>query len=112
MTPFRNDDENPFGRDRAWPKMPQTPLSVSPGRAAPSRYAPALGLDGMAGAASAEPEPSPAPDIEFEPLVFSRPRRMPPSRRGLRLAPLVAAAAVGVGGLLTLFLVIGTGPRP
>jgi hypothetical protein len=101
MTPFRNDEQNPFSRDSVWPKLPQTPLSVSPGRATPSRYAPT--------------RPAP-PDIDFGPMVLSRPRpgqrHSRPLRRRLRLRPLIAAAAVGVGGLLTLFLVNGTGPRP
>ena len=33
MTPFRNDDDNPFSRPSVWPKMPQAPMSL--GRPAP-----------------------------------------------------------------------------
>jgi hypothetical protein len=105
MTPFRNDEQNPFSRESVWPKMPQTPLSVAPGRPAPSRYAPPQDVEidqVMAPAAPAEPDP-------FRALTRTRHARPP---RRLRRTPLIAAAAVGVGGLLTLFLLIGTGPRP
>ena len=42
MTPFRNDDTNPFSRPSIWPKMPQTPMRVGP---LPSGAPPPLGID-------------------------------------------------------------------
>ncbi|MGZ3375582.1 MAG: hypothetical protein ACXU8S_03195 [Phenylobacterium sp.] len=97
MTPFRNDEENPFARERVWPAMPQAPLRLARARTV-------LGM-GM-GVADAEPEPAAsaaaAAPFAAAPRVSARRRR--------RLAPLIGAAAVGVGGLLTLFLVIGLGP--
>ena len=100
MTPFRNDEANPFSRESVWPKMPQTPLSVSATRPTPGRYSPPRSPEiGEMMVAPAVPEPAPA-------------RHVRPPRRRLRLTPLIAAASVGVGGLLTLFLLIGTGPRP
>lgn len=96
MTPFRNDQENPFARARAWPAMPQAPLHLARARTV-------LGL----GIAEAEPEPDAAPTAEA-PRSAPAPRLR--RRRRLRLTPLIGAAAVGAGGLLTLFLAIGLGP--
>lgn len=93
MTPFRNDQENPFARDRAWPAMPQAPLRVARARTV-------LGM-GVAepGIEAIEPaEPRPA---ESKPAGGGRPRPE------LRLTPLIGAAAAGAGGLLALFLLIG-----
>ena len=87
MTPFRNDQENPFGRERVWPAMPQAPL-----RLARARTVLGLGIGG--------------PEAEDA----SRPKPQPRRRRNARLTPLIGAVAVGVGGLLTLFLLIGLGP--
>lgn len=94
MTPFRNDQENPFARERAWPAMPQAPLKLARARTV-------LGLG--VGEAQAEAK------IEEAPLHLAPPPRRSPWR-GRRLTPLIGAAAVGVGGLLTLFLLIGLGP--
>ena len=95
MTPFRNDTANPFARESLWPRLPQTPLE----------------LGGRTRAAMAEP---PRPDaqeaargaeiLNFAPAPEPRPTRR---RRGLRPLPLLAATAVGVAGLTTLYLVIG-----
>jgi hypothetical protein len=87
MTPFRNDQENPFARERDWPAMPQAPLRLARTRAV-------LGM-GVA-----------EPDIDALQAADDAPHR----RRRPRLTPLIGAAAVGVGGLLTLFLLIGLGP--
>lgn len=61
--------------------------------------------------APVEPELSPSPIARAppaSPLGVARKGR----RRDLRLTPLIAAAAVGAGGLLALFLLIGLGPPP
>jgi hypothetical protein len=99
MTPFRNDEENPFARDSAWPKMPQAPLRLAKARTV-------LGL----GVADFEPEIDidQASVVAAPALVQASPRR----RSDLRLTPLIAAAAVGAGGLLTLLIGIGPGPGP
>ncbi|HLZ75596.1 hypothetical protein [Phenylobacterium sp.] len=96
MTPFRNDQENPFARERAWPAMPQAPLRLARARTV-------LGL-GIA-----------APDVgeaARRPQPPARRQRRRNRGRDRRLTPLIGAAAVGVGGLLTLFLLIGSGPPP
>jgi hypothetical protein len=119
MTPFRNDDTNPYSRPSVWPKMPQTPMRVGPlPRAAPR--APALTIaevEVTAAAAEAEmaiPEPAPEPPPEPQPIaapIGIRPSgRKQPSRREPRLTPLIAAAAVGAGGMAALFLLIGMRP--
>jgi hypothetical protein len=96
MTPFRNDEGNPFGRESAWPTMPQTPLLID--GVAPVRIAPA------AWPAVAELRPPQRPSQPLQAPVLRR--------RELRLTPLIAAGAVGVGGLLALFLMIGVAPPP
>jgi hypothetical protein len=98
MTPFRNDEENPFARESVWPKMPQTPLRLAGVRTVLGR-----------GVAHFEPKL----DIDYA-LVVAAPalaQAAPRRRPDLRLTPLIAAAAVGAGGLLTLFLLIGNGPE-
>ena len=86
MTPFRNDEANPFAPDRIWPGMPQAPLRLGP---LPS-----------ASAAPTEERPFAPP---------SRPTSVR-LRRRLRMTPLLGAAVVGAAGRLTLFLLIGHPP--
>jgi hypothetical protein len=91
MTPYRNDAQNPFFRERLWPPMPQTPMAV-PSR---ERTAAAMADDGLIFFDSqAEWNAVPAP--------AATPRRRP----RLRLMPLLAAGAVGICGLATLAAVV------
>jgi hypothetical protein len=122
MTPFRNDESNPFHRKSVWPGMPAAPMR----------------LDGLRKAAPPQPSPAfevvetpvPVPPAEppvYEPPVYEPPVYAPPvyeraapeiiasepqplvapiglerkrqPRRDPRLTPLVAAAAVGAGGM-------------
>jgi hypothetical protein len=105
MTPFRNDAANPWSRESIWPGMPQAPLSIC--------------------AWSPRPAPRPQPQPQPQPMVLEPgpqsqptalgpqpPRLAPQARRELRLTPLIGAAAVGAGGLLALFLLIGVAPMP
>ncbi|HEY8005010.1 MAG TPA: hypothetical protein VIE16_12320 [Phenylobacterium sp.] len=56
MTPFRNDETNPFARQSPWPGMPQTVLRPTTTPAAAGTPVPAEGAP-----ATAQPEPEPAP---------------------------------------------------
>jgi hypothetical protein len=124
MTPFRNDEANPFGRPSVWPKMPQSPMSLG---VLPRAFAPApapaprpvvqvVEAEVAIAAADAEmaiPEPPPAPEppLELEPIAAPiGVRRGVPARQGLRLTPLIAAAAVGAGGMAALLLMLGVRP--
>ena len=130
MTPFRNDDDNPFSRPSVWPKMPQAPMSLG---ALPRARTPAP---------QPAPEPEPRPQAQIEPVEvvqaeiaiapagievaapeplaepeappiaasLARRRRARPAHQPLRLTPLIAAAAVGAGGVAALFLVMGVRP--
>lgn len=105
MTPFRNDAQNPFGRRSEWPTLPQTPLPVRRWRKAGAR-AP-LSLEEVI-VVAAEPEPIAAgPFAAPKPQLLSTDHSSErPARRSPRLLPLIAAAAVGVCGLATLFLAV------
>jgi ferric-dicitrate binding protein FerR (iron transport regulator) len=113
MTPFRNDAQNPFGRERDWPPLPQTPLPVRRWRAAAPRRTAALD---EALVVAAEPEAE-TPVVRLPPMAeaapeparlvpMAGPRPSGPQRRGLRLMPLVVSGALGACGLATLFVVI------
>jgi hypothetical protein len=123
MTPFRNDETNPFSRPSVWPKMPQTPMRVGAlPRPAPPPEPPApdpVRMEVIAAAAEAEmaiPEPAPLPprpEAQPEPPPIAAPVGQQParaSRREPRLTPLVAAAAVGAGGMAALFLLLDVRP--
>jgi hypothetical protein len=130
MTPFRNDEANPFSRPSIWPKMPQAPMSLG---ALPRASAPApppepapepaphpqvqvVEAEVAIAAAEAEmaipaPPPAPEPPLELKPIAAPiGVRRTAQPHRALRLTPLVAAAAVGAGGMAALFLVLGVRP--
>ena len=135
MTPFRNDAQTSFDRDPPWPPMPQAALgfrrlatdgserpwprfeSLTVGQPDEDDHlddeelvwfdsCPDLDEDEGADAPGFEA------DLEAEPAVTLTPLRPPltPPRRRVRLTPLIGATAVGVGGLLALFLLIGGGP--
>ncbi len=105
MTPFLHDEQNPFARTSAWPTMPQAPLRVARARTV-------LGM-GVEAFEADEPRVVPAPvEPETAPIIMASIVAAPGRRPELRLTPLIAAAAVGAGGLLTLFLLIGIGPDP
>ncbi|MFL5298703.1 MAG: hypothetical protein ACJ798_20175, partial [Phenylobacterium sp.] len=76
MTPFRNDDTNPFARPTPWPGIPQTPMRLSvPLKVAP----PAVRL---APEPEAEPQAATAPVprllvVDRPVLDFSRPAPQP-----------------------------------
>src|SRR5450432_2801284 len=129
MTPFRNDEGNPFNRQSVWPRMPQSQIRLGGAVMAARAPAPAIDEARVFGAAAApraaavepvvaepvavaEPEPVPAPPPEIlseaPPLVAPiGVRRAAPPRRELRLTPLAAAAAVGAGGTAAVFLLLG-----
>ncbi len=131
MTPFRNDDSNPFARKSPWPGMPQSTLRL-PRRRGPRqrlrpsrRRRPSRNTSQPAVEASAPPpeplpqtEPAPAPFTAREdpplvtpPIGARRPRARPARapRAEPRLTPLIAAAAVGRRRTAALFLLIGLG---
>ncbi|HEY3949232.1 hypothetical protein [Phenylobacterium sp.] len=91
MTPYRNDAQNPFFRERLWPPMPQTPMAV-PSR---GRTAEATAQDGLVFFDSQT-------DWDAAPAPAGAQRR----RSRLRLMPLLAAGAVGICGLATLAAVV------
>ncbi len=101
MTSFRNDDHNPYGRASAWPKMPEAPFR----------------LGGVPMAAQLTSAPSSTKPVTPEPTHQAEPLRVAPiavrpvraASRSLRLTPLIAAAAVGAGGMLALVLLFGLG---
>ena len=80
MTPFRNDDGNPFARDTPWPKMPQAPMRLTglPKASPPASPARGFGLEAEAFAppkviSPPAPEPAPAPiaDTAPEPQIVA-----------------------------------------
>src|SRR5579859_8085620 len=108
MTPFRNDAANPWSRESIWPHLPQAPLAI---RARPRVAAVAAPVAPQPAPPALDPEPAPlAPPPFVAPMRVAAVRRARPRRRELRLTPLIAAAAVGAGGLLALFLLIGVAP--
>ena len=99
MTPFRNDESNPFIQESIWPKLPQTPLPARVRRssAAPrSRPSAAMGgwVDARTVGAAAAPAVEAEPTFEAEPLAAPiLPRAAPrPARLRVRLTPLISAA--------------------
>jgi hypothetical protein len=141
MTPFRNDDGNPFARETPWPKMPQTPMRlgalpkatppVAPPIAPPTPPPSPVRGFGLEPEAFAPPKvinpptpapdlaPTPAPTVEAAPAApvpFAAPIERPRGRRRTepRLTPLIAAGAVLAGGIGATFLMLGVraGPKP
>lgn len=131
MTPFRNDTENPFDRQSLWPRLPQRPLAVVAFRGGANGEAmspPVVRFETLAdedddrGMAWFDSRAhfdadGPRPYLPATAVIALRPtdftlRPAVATRRELRLTPLIAAAAVGTGGLLALFLLIGFPPEP
>ncbi|HEX3366679.1 hypothetical protein [Phenylobacterium sp.] len=122
MTPFRNDAANPWSRESVWPHLPVTPLKLGGWRPAPPPRTEAPPAPPPP--AALEPQPTvarPEPPLLAPPPFAPSPRlaattgairRDRPSRRALRVTPLVAAGAVGAGGGLALFLLIGVARPP
>lgn len=98
MTPFRNDASNPFERESLWPRLPQTPLEISGGTRAAFAVVGAAGDDELFFESH---------DLSLEPGFEGLGAVAAPERRGLQPVPFLVAAAVGVVGLTTLYLVIG-----
>jgi hypothetical protein len=124
MASERDERPNPYERQSPWPRLEQGPMRLGPlPKAAPLPMAPApLAPQSSVRAGSATPMPPAAsaelaqtardPELTGDPEVPAALLRQPTaarrSRTHSRLIPLLAAMAVGLGGLLLLFVLIGS----